>query len=54
MKKNNIDASSGVVLKLLSLPREVVEKLKLVAEKDRRKIKPFMEKILIDYAESLK
>lgn len=37
------------VRKLIDLPNDTCDKINILAEADRRKPKPFIEKIIIDY-----
>lgn len=38
--------------KIIDLPEKVVSKLKTIATKERMTVKPFMEKVLIDYSKN--
>lgn len=42
---------SGRVRKNIDLSQQAVKKLQKLADKDRRKLKPYMEKVLEDHAD---
>ena len=52
MKKENQEKQSKLMRKLIDLSPDVIEKLSDKAIKDNRKLKPYMEKILIEHAQN--